>query len=202
MSTMDFDRRQRRLVIGTLALVALLLVATIGGLLALTAVTSESSTQTTVATSVAGERLAEPDELVVHVATSDETSEALGDRVVEGLQTRGKSVTVVEELDDDYDQPVLIIAADHARFDRGLTTRTATIDVAFYYSTEGDVEQWQQYRAGEPLILEGPSGIVTGEITHQDRTRGLTTTERHRASVYDAIATEVLDNYRGALDQP
>lgn len=196
------DIRQRHLVAGAIVLVVLLFVATIGGLLALTAVTGESSTQTVVATSVAGERLAEPNELVVHVATSDRTSEALGDRVVKSLQTRGKRVTVVDELDDGYEQPVLIIAADRAHFDRGLTTRTATIDVAFYYSTKGNVEQWQRYRAGEPLVLEGPSGFVTGEITHQDRTRGLTTTARYRASVHDAVAAEILDTYRGALDQP
>ena len=199
---MDLDGRQRRLVVGVIVLVTLLLVATFGGLLALTAATGESSTQTVAATSWAGERLTEPDELVVHVATSDLTSEALGDGVVEGLQTRGKSVTVVDELDDGFDQPVLIIAVDRAHFDRGLTTRTATIDVAFYYSTEGNVEQWQKYRAGEPLVLEGPSGVVTGEVTHQDRTRGLTTTARYRASVHDAIVAEILDNYRGALDQP
>lgn len=202
MSTMDLDRRHRHLVVGVIVLVALLLVATIGGLLALTAATGESSTQTVVATSVAGERLAEPDELVVHVATSDRTSEALGNHVVEGLQTRGKSVTVVDELDNGYDQPVLVIAVDRVHFDRGLASQTATIDVAFYYSTEDDVEQWQQYRAGEPLVLEGPGGVVTGEITHRDRTRGLTTTARYRASVHDAITAEILDNYRGALDQP
>lgn len=191
----------RRIVVG-LAAIGLLFVIAAGGLLATTAVTGEATTSVSVATSDAGDRAPEPDELVVHVASTGDSSEAIGERVADGLRERGTDVTVAADLDDEYDRPVLVVNVDRSEFDGGVVTRTATVGVTYYYSTEGATDGWQRYRDDGSVSLVGPGAIVIGEIDHRDRTRGLTTAGRYRASVHGAVADVVLDNYRGALDDP
>lgn len=195
---MALERRQILLVL--VAILGVLLVISIGGLLALTTTTGESSTQTSIGTSEVGDRLPAPDELVIHIASSGAGSEPIGTGVSEELDARGKRVTVVDDLDGPYDEPLLIVSVEQAVFDRSVTTRTASIEVTFYYSTTGSTAQWRQYRAGESIEQDGPGAIVIGEIQHQDRTRGFTTTARYRSGVYEAVISEIIDNYRGALD--
>lgn len=193
------NRRTSRLLLAGVVVVFLVIAIAIGGLLAFTTITSESSTQVSATTSEAGEQAPEPDELILYVATDGEASEAIGDGVADRFEARGKGVIVAEKLEGDYDVPVVIVAVDSADFDRWGTTREATVEVAFYYSTAGTTEQWNQYRAGDSPGLSGPGAFVVGEIYHQERSRGLTTTDRYRAGVYGTVAEEILENYRGAL---
>ncbi|MFW5965021.1 MAG: hypothetical protein ACOCQM_09140, partial [Natronomonas sp.] len=136
-----------------------------------------------------------------HVATESDGSTAVGERVRAGFESRGKEVRTVDTLDENYDDPLVVLAVDESTFG-GLWRRTADSEVVVYYSTAGLSEPWRQYRAGDGVSTDRPGALVVGEITHRDRTRGLVSGTAYRSGIYDALAELVFENYRGTLEGP
>ncbi|MDZ7689406.1 MAG: hypothetical protein U5J64_11985 [Halobacteriales archaeon] len=162
---------------------------------------SQTSLEATVVTSQSGEAPLPGDEIVlVGVGEESRLSESVAAGVERGLTEEGYTVTMDEEMADDYDSPVLLVEVTDETVDRGPTRHTADVSVMSYYSTTGNTTGYEEFKETRSTVHREDGAVVVGEYRLRDTTDGFVTSRGYTRRIADDIAEEVVSSFRGATE--
>lgn len=190
---MDPDRRMQ--IVGLA--VALLLVAVLAFVAGFAFTDSQTTVESTVVTTHAGNLTPAGDSLILVVLGEGEFAARVEERLEERLADEGYSVAVAQELEG-HQGPLLVVEVDRSAIDPGIFRHSADLGLSTYYSTDWNATAFQQYEeTGTVQTRADGEAVVTGEHRIIDRTRGLST--RYRGHAADLVVDAVADGFRGSV---
>lgn len=191
---METPSRKR---ITILAVVAVVAVAAVAFLTGFAATESETEMHTTVITSQAGDLPIPDDELVLIRVGESRLSEAVADGVEDALAEEGYDVTVEESPEDKYESPILVLEVTDQEVETGIFRHRAEVTAISYYSTLGNVTEYEQYRRTRSTVFHEPGTVVSGEYRLRDTTQGFVTARGYRERLTDTLGSEIVSRFRG-----
>ena len=125
-------------------------------------------------------------------------SEAVGTGVERSLTDEGYTVTVDENMADDYDSPVLVVEVTDETFETGVVRHRADVSVLSYYSTTGNTTQYERFKETRSTVHREPGAVAVGEYRLRDTTNGVV--RGYRRQIAETLAEEVVSSFRGAVN--
>ena len=168
---MDTGRRNQILGAG----IAVLLVVVLAFLAGFAFTESQTTVESTVVTTHAGNLSSSGDSVVLVVRGDDGFADRVRDRLEERLAEEGYGVSVAQGLEG-HQGPLLVVEVESSQIDPGILRHSADLTVTTYYATDWNATTYERYREDETVETRADGeAVVTGDHAITDRTRGFST---------------------------
>ncbi|MGM0397680.1 MAG: hypothetical protein ACQEQY_01680 [Halobacteriota archaeon] len=167
---------------------------------------SEAAIDSSVGTSRTNDASAALDGPVTLYVAGDGWLEArMADRIADDLAQHGATVTRVQSLDEDSEDPILAILVTESSVSYSPISPSSTIEASFAYVHSGNATLASAIVDDAPIVIDDRDAyVVDGDVTVSDRSSGLATWPAYQRRVATTNAAAVMDALTSApgMDQP